>query len=247
MPATSRRCTTSAALLAASSPATPATSRGSADSSPSPCCCSVCQDYGPTASSRSTGWPSTSCSCSLCQRKRKNDTQRAQRRTKGINHSRTVGWRSGGELRGSRPLTFAHCLLVHLPACLIPVCGPLACSRRFPPVSCSSMLVSSGVLVNGPYTLVSSAVAADLGSHPSLRGNPKAMSTVTGIIDGCGSVGAALQGVIIGLAGKRMGWTKGQADTTGQKQRGQLVRFFFLFFCFCFFTTPCVSVCSSVC
>ncbi len=51
-----------------------------------------------------------------------------------------------------------------------------------------------GVLVNGPYTLVSSAVAADLGNHPSLKGNPKAMSTVTGIIDGAGSIGAALQG-----------------------------------------------------
>ena len=112
------------------------------------------------------------------------------------------------------------------------------------------MFVASGVLVNGPYTLVSSAVAADLGSHPSLRGNPKAMSTVTGIIDGCGSVGAALQGVIIGLAGKRMGWTKGQADATGQNQRGQLFPFFFLVFffsCFFFLTTPCVSVCSSVC
>lgn len=51
-----------------------------------------------------------------------------------------------------------------------------------------------GVLVNGPYTLVSSAVAADLGNHPLLKGNPKAMSTVTGIIDGAGSIGAALQG-----------------------------------------------------
>lgn len=30
-----------------------------------------------------------------------------------------------------------------------------------------------GVLVNGPYTLISSAVAADLGQHPSLKGNPK--------------------------------------------------------------------------
>jgi len=63
-----------------------------------------------------------------------------------------------------------------------------------------------GVLVNGPYTLISSAVAADLGNHPSLKGNPKAMSTVTGIIDGCGSVGAALQGVLIGMVGNRIGW-----------------------------------------
>jgi MFS family permease len=64
-----------------------------------------------------------------------------------------------------------------------------------------------GILVNGPYTLISGVVAADLGSHPSLKGNPKAMSTVTGIIDGAGSVGAALQGVVIGLAGQKIGWT----------------------------------------
>jgi hypothetical protein len=38
--------------------------------------------------------------------------------------------------------------------------------------------------------------AADLRSHDSLRGNPKAMSTVTGIIDGTGSIGAALQVLI---------------------------------------------------
>jgi MFS family permease len=63
-----------------------------------------------------------------------------------------------------------------------------------------------GLFVNGPYTLVSSAVAADLGSHPTLNGNPLAMSTVTGIIDGCGSVGAALEGILVGYIGNHLGW-----------------------------------------
>jgi len=64
-----------------------------------------------------------------------------------------------------------------------------------------------GVLVNGPYTLISSAVSADLGSHASLKGNPKAMATVTGIIDGTGSIGSAVQGVMIGWVSDSLGWT----------------------------------------
>lgn len=43
-----------------------------------------------------------------------------------------------------------------------------------------SLMFVVGILVNGPYTLISGVVAADLGNHPSLKGNPKAMSTVTG-------------------------------------------------------------------
>lgn len=54
------------------------------------------------------------------------------------------------------------------------------------------MLVICGMLVNGPYSLITTAVSADLGTHESLHGNAKALSTVTAIIDGCGSIGAAL-------------------------------------------------------
>ncbi|KAM9299279.1 glucose-6-phosphate exchanger SLC37A2 [Gastrophryne carolinensis] len=55
-----------------------------------------------------------------------------------------------------------------------------------------AMLVICGVLVNGPYSLITTAVSADLGTHESLQGNAKALSTVTAIIDGSGSIGAAL-------------------------------------------------------
>uniref|UniRef100_A0A8C5MRE9 Glucose-6-phosphate exchanger SLC37A2 n=1 Tax=Leptobrachium leishanense TaxID=445787 RepID=A0A8C5MRE9_9ANUR len=54
------------------------------------------------------------------------------------------------------------------------------------------MLMLCGMLVNGPYSLITTAVSADLGTHESLHGNAKALSTVTAIIDGCGSIGAAL-------------------------------------------------------
>uniref|UniRef100_A0A7N4NN54 Major facilitator superfamily (MFS) profile domain-containing protein n=1 Tax=Sarcophilus harrisii TaxID=9305 RepID=A0A7N4NN54_SARHA len=61
------------------------------------------------------------------------------------------------------------------------------------------MLIICGALVNGPYALITTAVSADLGTHKSLRGNAKALSTVAAIIDGTGSIGAALGPLLAGL------------------------------------------------
>ncbi|XP_069011307.1 LOW QUALITY PROTEIN: glucose-6-phosphate exchanger SLC37A1 [Embiotoca jacksoni] len=61
------------------------------------------------------------------------------------------------------------------------------------------MLLVCGALVNGPYALITTAVSADLGTHKSLKGNARALSTVTAIIDGTGSVGAALGPLLAGL------------------------------------------------
>ncbi|KAK3101050.1 hypothetical protein FSP39_000582 [Pinctada imbricata] len=47
----------------------------------------------------------------------------------------------------------------------------------------------SGFFVNAPYALITTAVSADLGTHEVLQGNAKALSTVTAIIDGTGSIG----------------------------------------------------------
>lgn len=51
------------------------------------------------------------------------------------------------------------------------------------------LLVVVGLLVNGPYALITTAVSAELGTHSSLDGNSKALATVTAIIDGTGSIG----------------------------------------------------------
>ncbi|XP_070694219.1 glucose-6-phosphate exchanger SLC37A1 isoform X1 [Pempheris klunzingeri] len=61
------------------------------------------------------------------------------------------------------------------------------------------MLLVCGGLVNGPYSLITTAVSADLGTHKSLKGNARALSTVTAIIDGTGSVGAAVGPLLAGL------------------------------------------------
>ncbi|OMO98124.1 Major facilitator superfamily [Corchorus olitorius] len=55
-----------------------------------------------------------------------------------------------------------------------------------------------GMFVNGPYALITTAVSADLGTHSSLKGNSKALATVTAIIDGTGSVGAAVGPLLTG-------------------------------------------------
>ncbi|KAG0728302.1 Glucose-6-phosphate exchanger SLC37A2 [Chionoecetes opilio] len=60
------------------------------------------------------------------------------------------------------------------------------------------LLVVVGILVNGPYSLITTAVSADLGTHQSLNGNAKALATVSAVIDGTGSIGAALGPQIAG-------------------------------------------------
>ena len=56
-----------------------------------------------------------------------------------------------------------------------------------------------GVMVNGPYALITTAVSADLGSHPDLGDDATALAAVSGIIDGFGTAGAATQGILVAL------------------------------------------------
>lgn len=61
------------------------------------------------------------------------------------------------------------------------------------------LLFALGVLVNGPYALITTSVSAELGQHGSLGGNAKALATVTAIIDGTGSLGAAVGPLLAGF------------------------------------------------
>ncbi|XP_031841766.1 major facilitator superfamily transporter 16 isoform X2 [Nomia melanderi] len=68
------------------------------------------------------------------------------------------------------------------------------------------LLLVAGLLVNGPYALITTAVSAELGTHPSLGDNSKALATVTAIIDGTGSIGAAVGPLLAGLVSRWSGW-----------------------------------------
>ncbi|WIA30391.1 hypothetical protein OEZ86_000477 [Tetradesmus obliquus] len=68
------------------------------------------------------------------------------------------------------------------------------------------LMMACGFCVNGPYALITTAVSADLGTHESLAGNAKALATVTAIIDGMGSIGAAIGPMLTGYISERGGF-----------------------------------------
>lgn len=61
----------------------------------------------------------------------------------------------------------------------------------------------TGALVNGPYALITTAVAAELGDK--VKDNSRALATVTAIIDGMGSIGAAIGPLFASLV-MNSGW-----------------------------------------
>lgn len=70
------------------------------------------------------------------------------------------------------------------------------------------LMILAGIFVNGPYALITTAVSADLGKRGSVN-NSRATAIVTAIIDGSGSVGAAIGPLLTGWisqAGSGRGW-----------------------------------------
>lgn len=75
------------------------------------------------------------------------------------------------------------------------------------PILLLVMLGLMGILVGGPNNIITSAVAADLAEHPSIGGNTRSLGTVTGIINGSGSITAAMGLMAIGPLQNLGGWT----------------------------------------
>jgi sugar phosphate permease len=71
------------------------------------------------------------------------------------------------------------------------------------------MLFGQGFFINSLNNIISSACAADLGKQTALQGNEKAISTITGIIDGTGSAGSAIGQLIVGATLPAWGWRYG--------------------------------------
>ncbi|KAJ6851102.1 putative glycerol-3-phosphate transporter 1 [Iris pallida] len=66
-----------------------------------------------------------------------------------------------------------------------------------------ALMLVAGVFVNGPYALITTAVSADLGARGPLGGGSRALATVTAIIDGTGSLGAAVGPLLTGYVSAR--------------------------------------------
>eukprot|EP00320_Phaeocystis_rex_P006520 CAMPEP_0119056778 /NCGR_PEP_ID=MMETSP1178-20130426/1352_1 /TAXON_ID=33656 /ORGANISM="unid sp, Strain CCMP2000" /LENGTH=445 /DNA_ID=CAMNT_0007037541 /DNA_START=36 /DNA_END=1371 /DNA_ORIENTATION=- len=75
------------------------------------------------------------------------------------------------------------------------------------PILLLFLLGIMGILVGGPNNIITSAVAADLAEHPSIGGNTRSLGTVTGIINGSGSITAAFGLMVIGPLQGLGGWT----------------------------------------
>ena len=118
-----------------------------------------------------------------------------------------VGGIVGGILAGylsdklsARAITAATFMFLAIPSMLL--------YRFYGGVSMTSNIVLMmivGMFVNGPYALITTAVSADLGTHRSLKGDSRALATVTAIIDGTGSVGAAFGPLLTGFLSTK-GW-----------------------------------------
>jgi sugar phosphate permease len=83
-------------------------------------------------------------------------------------------------------------------------------SQKSEELGASSLLVMlgiMGILVGGPNNIITSAVAADLASHPSVKGNNKSLGTVTGLINGCGAITAAIGLLAVGPLQANYGWS----------------------------------------
>jgi OPA family glycerol-3-phosphate transporter-like MFS transporter 3 len=60
------------------------------------------------------------------------------------------------------------------------------------PALFGTLMFCLGFFISGLNNVISSACSADLGKQEALKGNARAISTVTGIIDGTGTLGSAL-------------------------------------------------------
>jgi len=70
----------------------------------------------------------------------------------------------------------------------------------------AALMCLTGVLIGGPANLISSAISADLGRQSVLSANSEALATVTGIVDGTGSVGAAIGQFLVPEINTHSGW-----------------------------------------
>ncbi|XP_013913641.1 PREDICTED: sugar phosphate exchanger 3 [Thamnophis sirtalis] len=68
------------------------------------------------------------------------------------------------------------------------------------------IMAITGFFIGGPSNMISSAISADLGHQDAIKGSSEALATVTGIVDGTGSIGAAVGQYLVSLIQERLGW-----------------------------------------
>ncbi|PFX29279.1 Sugar phosphate exchanger 3 [Stylophora pistillata] len=82
-------------------------------------------------------------------------------------------------------------------------------------LSVPMLFIYGSFMVGGPANLISSAISADLGRQSALSANSEALATVTGIVDGTGSVGAAIGQSALSANSEALATVTGIVDGTG--------------------------------
>lgn len=81
-----------------------------------------------------------------------------------------------------------------------------------------------GFFIGGASNIISATITADLGQQDALKGNSEGLSTVTGIVDGTGSTGAAIGQLLVPIVQNSFDWHY----------------VFYLFIILCFLTNLCI-------
>ncbi|CAI5786236.1 sugar phosphate exchanger 3 [Podarcis lilfordi] len=68
------------------------------------------------------------------------------------------------------------------------------------------LMAITGFFIGGPSNMISSAISADLGRQEMVKGSSEALATVTGIVDGTGSIGAAVGQSLVSLIHDKLEW-----------------------------------------
>ncbi|CAK8684253.1 unnamed protein product [Clavelina lepadiformis] len=90
------------------------------------------------------------------------------------------------------------------------ICGPFVIWGYS--VSPNDVTVNSGLLflvgffIGGACNVIATAVTADIGKQEAVGKDTQALATVTGIIDGTGSVGAGIGQYLVAVIQRRFGW-----------------------------------------
>lgn len=116
----------------------------------------------------------------------------------GIVGGTVVGFMS--DRLGKRTIMIVPMLIFSIPSLLLYSYSP---NDRLVNTVLMSLI---GCLIGGAANLISAAVSADLGCQKQIQGDDRALATVTGIIDGTGSFGAALGQIAVPYLQTGLGW-----------------------------------------
>ncbi|XP_033746190.1 sugar phosphate exchanger 3-like isoform X2 [Pecten maximus] len=109
-----------------------------------------------------------------------------------------IGGIIGGTVAGVISDRFEKRTIIVIPMLILAIPSLFVYSQSPKNLTINGLLMTIvGFFVGGVSNLISAAIAADLGRQGPVAGNQKALATVTGIIDGTGSVGAAIGQLLV--------------------------------------------------